>query len=271
MNSETLIIQESRTPIQASISWRAALAGLLVSLLTFAGLGALSLALGGIGLSDGSEIENAGIFTGVSLIVSVVLSVFAGSYFAVRSRGNRANRSPYSEAILVAALMIFLVVMQAGRLVGGAGKTVGAVLGFGATTVGAGAFAMGESPMLRNIVEDNLGQLNLKSSPETVLRGVTTRLVNGNEEGAKNYLAWQSGLTRAEAEQKIAAAKAKIDEAMVATREATADAMRTTGWAFLGTIVFALLASLLGARLAIVAEPPLASNVVRGPALKKVL
>ena len=45
------------------VSWRSVLAGLLVSFLTLTILLSLGMAFGGVGLDDGTSLQNAGIFT----------------------------------------------------------------------------------------------------------------------------------------------------------------------------------------------------------------
>ena len=232
------------------VCWKSAFAGLAIAAITFTGATGLALALGGAGLSDGSSGTAAGVFSGVSFVIAIVISTLVGAYFAVRVRGRGGRTSSYTQSLLVGSLVILLVLIQAGMAIGAAGKAASGVLGSTILAAGSGATAVSQSPMLQDIVEDNLGTMNLRSAPEVVLRGVTSRLMNSNEEGAKNYLAAQAGLTPAEADAKIATAKAKIDQAIVETREAAATAMQATGWSLFTVVVLGLLASLLGGYLA---------------------
>ncbi|MBC7740563.1 MAG: hypothetical protein H7061_00090 [Bdellovibrionaceae bacterium] len=65
-----------------------------------------------------------------------------------------------------------------------------------ASTVGGGALNAAQSaannPQIAGVVEDALGDLNLKSYPETVATGFLSRLARGNDEAAANYLAAQT-------------------------------------------------------------------------------
>lgn len=232
------------------ICWKSTLAGLALAILTFAGVLALSVAFGGIGLEDGSTVKNATIFAGVSVVVAMMLANFVGSYYAVRIARRRVDVVGVMQGLLVGALFIIFVLWQTMASVSTMGKITGAALGATATVAGAGVAAASQNPVVENIVEDNLGELKLKSSPETVVRGVASRLARGDQESAKNYLAYQAGITPQEADQKIAAAKAKIDEMMTETRKATATALKAIGWSLFVSIVLATIAAVLGGMLA---------------------
>ena len=105
--------------------------------------------------------------------------------------------------------------------------------------------------MVQDIIQDNLGDAKLKSDPEVVVKNVASRLLRDDVDGAKNYLAYQTGMTPAEADQKIAAAKAKIDDGLTKAREATATALKTIGWSLFVIIVLGTIASVMGGLLAV--------------------
>jgi hypothetical protein len=237
--------------IEHTICWKSAFAGLFVGALTFVGVSALFLALGGSGLSDGTSGTNAGIFTGISFLLAIIVSTLVGSYFAVRLHRHNNKKNAYTQSLLVSSLIILVVLFELAMGVSMLGKAAGTAVGATLTAVGASTIAAGQNPMVQDLVEDSLGELSLKSSPEVVLRGVTSRLINGNEEGAKNYLAAQAGLTPTQADQRIASAKNRIDSATTAVREATATAMKATGWSVFLMIVLGVLSSLLGGFLAL--------------------
>lgn len=228
------------------ICWKSALAGLAIAILTFAGVLALAIAFGGIGLDDGSSVKNASIFAGASIIVAMVLANFLGSYYSVRVSKRRVDVIGVMQGLLVGALFSIFVLWQTMSAVGTMGKVAGAALGASATVAGAGAAAASQNPMVQDIIEDNMGDVKLKSEPEVVVRKVADRLIRGDQEGAKNYLAYQAGITPAEADQKIAAAKAKIDQAMLETRKAAATTLKAVGWSLFVSIVLATIASVLG-------------------------
>ena len=88
-------------------------------------------------------------------------------------------------------------------------------------------------------------QLSLRPSFRSSLEA-TSRLARGDQEGAKNYLAYQSGLTTEEADARVAALRAKADELMVKAREASATVLKTSGWSLFVLIVLSGIASVLG-------------------------
>lgn len=96
------------------------------------------------------------------------------------------------------------------------------------------------------MIEDSLGGAQLKSEPGVVVRGVASRLTRGDQEGAKNYLAAQAGLTAEEADARIAALKTQADEMMVKAREASATALKTAGWSLFLMIALSAISSVVG-------------------------
>ncbi len=115
-----------------------------------------------------------------------------------------------------------------------------------------------ENPTINNAVsnltEDAIAGLNLRSDPAIVATGVASRMVRGDAESAKNYLALQAGITPAEADIKIAQMKAKVDQAMDDARIAAGTAMKSTGWTLFLLTVLGAAASIGGGALGSVAN-----------------
>jgi uncharacterized membrane protein len=239
-------VYEEGTTAKHLICWRSLFAGLLVSLLVFSAATALGVAFGGIGLSDGTTAENAGLFSGLWFLVSAVISLFVGGYFAVRLAKFRTDLVGCAHGFVIAAMFVLLIMNSAATAVSFIAKSAGSIAGGAATVLGAGVNVAGKSPMVQDMVDDSLAGLNLKADPQVVASGVASRLVRGDTEGAKNYLARQSGITPAEADQKIAALHAQLDQAMVKAREATATAMKGTGWGVFLLIVLGAIAAASG-------------------------
>ncbi len=233
-------------PINALISWRSTLAGFVLSLMMLAALLALAMAFGGIGLEDGSTVQNAGIFAGIAVVVATVLSIFVGSYFAVRLSRFKIDVVGCAQGLVLGSLVVLFVLWQTMSAVGTLGKAAAQATGAAAVAAGTTAGAAAQNPMIQDMIEDNLGATTLKSEPSVVVRGVTSRLVRGDQDGAKNYLAFQAGLTREEANTRVAAMKSKVDEAMVKAREASATALKTSGWSVFLLIALSAIASILG-------------------------
>lgn len=232
------------------ICWKSTFAGFALALMVLGGALSLAIAFGGIGLSDGSTIQNAGIFAGISVVVATVLAIFTGSYFSVRLARFKVDVVGCSQGLVLGSLVVMLVLWQTAAAVGMIGKAAAQATGAAAVAAGATAGAAAQNPIVQDMIEDNLGDAKLKSDASVVVRGVTSRLVRGDQEGAKNYLAAQAGMTPEEANTRIAAMKSKADELMVKARDASATTLKTTGWSIFLLITLSAIASVLGGLLA---------------------
>jgi hypothetical protein len=248
------------------VSWGCLFAGLLLTLLTFSGAIALGVAFGGIGLSDGTTAQNAGIFTGIWFVLSAVISLFAGGYFSVRLAKFRNDIIGIGHGFVIASLFMLLLLNQTTAAIGWLSRAAGDAAGGAAMVMGSGLNAASRSGVVNEMVEDSLGDMNLKSDPQVVIPGVASRLLRGDTEGAKNYLARQSGQTPEQVDQKIATLKVQMDQAVVKAREATATAMKATGWSMFLLIVLGAISAALGGLLAtqINNRKPLARNIEEG-------
>lgn len=226
------------------ICWKSTFAGFALALMTFAGVIALALAFGGIGLSDGATVQNAGLFAGAAVVVASALSIFAGSYLSVRLARFKTDVVGSAQGLVLGSLVVLFVIWQAVSAVGMIGRGVAEATG--AAAVAGGATTTAPNPALQDMIEDSLGGVTLKSDSATVVRGVTARLLRGDQESAKNYLAYQAGLTPAEAEARIATLKQKGDEVLVKAREASATALKTSGWSLFLLIAISAMSAVLG-------------------------
>lgn len=232
------------------VCWKSTLAGLAVSIVVFLGLMALSLAFGGIGLSDGSSAKAAGSFAVGSVIVATILAAFSGGYLTSRLGRTEVDSLGTTQGLIVGAVFLLFVMFQVTSVVGSIGKVAGQTIGAAAGALGSAGAAAAENPMVQDIIQDNIGDLKLKSDVTVVSKGVASRLLRGDEESAKNYLAYQAGVPVSEVNQKIGAAKAKMDEAATKLRESTASIMKATGWSLFVVMVLGMIASGLGGLLA---------------------
>lgn len=226
------------------VCWKSILAGLVLALVTFIGIMALGVAFGGIAISDsGTTAKKVLSYTAGFVVIATLLGAFVGSYYSARVSKIRVDMQGCMQGLVVGSLLILLVLCQSMSAIGTFGQATAQVFG---STVATGAVAAGHNAMTSELVEDQLSDLKLKSNPEIVVKGVVSRLVRQDVESAKNYLAYQAGLTPGEADQKIATAKAKVDEALSKAREAASDTMKATGWTLFVLIVLGLIASVLG-------------------------
>ncbi|WPU66936.1 hypothetical protein [Peredibacter starrii] len=242
----------------ALISLRAIGAGLVISFFTMTGLLGLGLAFGGIGLEDGFSAKSAGVFTGVWFIVSALISIFVGSYFAARVSKFRLGRVGSAQGLVIAALFLGFFLYQTVAAISSAGSLAGSAIGKTAGALGQGASMASQNDAitgtLRGITQDALGDLNLRSNPTELAQSIGGRLLRGDTEGAKNILAREAGITPTEADSRIAIMKSQVDKAMTDAREGTATALKSTGWSLFLLVALGAIASILGGALGSVAN-----------------
>lgn len=226
------------------VCWRSALAGVVIGLITMMGVLALAVAFGGIGLDDGSTVKNATIFAGVSIVVAVILGNFAGSYYAVRIARRRVDVVGVMQGLLVGGLCVLLMMCHTMASVATMGKITGSALG--AAAGAAGSVASTQLPMIQDMVQDALGGRKLASDPEVIVKNLSSRLIRGDQESAKNYLAAQAGISEDEANKAVAVLKEKTDKALEEARKAAATTLKAVGWSSFVTIVLAMIAAALG-------------------------
>jgi len=250
INSENLNPIEFQGNTHALISFRAIAAGLLLTMFVMIGLTGLGLAFGGISMDEETTVRGVGMFSGIWFIASVFISLFLGSYFASRVSKFRMGRVGSVQGLVIASLFLVFFLYQLVSALGTAGLAVGSLLGKTGRVIALSAEKMENYPAVRNTIrhlsEDALGDLNLRSGLQVVAEGIGSRILRGNTEGAKNYLAREAGITPTEADARIAQMKAKVDEYVSNAKEATATALRSTGWTLFFLVVLGGLAGILG-------------------------
>lgn len=141
MLKETMTF-ETHMPVQpavrelahSSISWRAIFAGLFISLLAYVTLTFLGVALGGANLRSllerGGEgmAGGLGVGAGIWMLLSVLVSLFAGGYYAARGAGFIPIRIGRIQGLVVAALFFSVMFSQIGVTAGLLGPGVGPAL-----------------------------------------------------------------------------------------------------------------------------------------------
>jgi len=114
------------------VSWGAVFTGVVISLVIYLVMSVLGTAIGASLLSPLSEPNPArgfGFGSGVWLIVTTVVSVFGGAYFA----GRCAPVLGWLHGLLAWAVMILFVVFEMATLIGGAVGVAGNVVSAGVT------------------------------------------------------------------------------------------------------------------------------------------
>jgi len=250
INSDNLNPIEFQGNTHALISFRAIAAGLLLAMFVMIGLTGLGLAFGGISMDEETTVRGVGMFSGIWFIASVFISLFLGSYFASRVSKFRMGRVGSVQGLVIASLFLGFFLYQIVSALGTAGLAVGSLLGKTGRVIALSAQKIENYPAVRNTIshlsEDALGDLNLRSGLQVVAEGIGSRILRGNTEGAKNYLAREAGITPTEADARIAQMKAQVDEYVSNAKEATATALRSTGWTLFFLVVLGGLAGILG-------------------------
>lgn len=235
------------------ISWRSVIAGTLIAFFSMLGLLGLGMAFGGIGMDSDTSFRSAGIFTGVWFLVSALISIFAGSYFAARVSKFQTGRIGSAQGLVIAALFLGFFLYQMMSTLGMVGSAASNLVGGSASLVGRGVQNASQNQTIVNTVsnlsEDALGDLNLRSEPRTVAMGVGTRLANGNVESAKNYLALQAGISPAEADARISQLNTQVSQAVSQAREGAATALKSTGWTLFLLVALGALSAIAGGAL----------------------
>jgi hypothetical protein len=248
--AKTYELESDQMNFHPLVSWRSVLAGLLVGLLTLAIFLSLGAAFGGIGLSgEETSAANAGIFTGVWFLVSTVIALFVGGYFAARVSKFQSGRIGSAQGLVIASVFFGLFLWQAFATLGWAGRMTGQAVSGATMAAGAGISQAADSPVVKEAIENQIGDLNLKSEPSTVIGGIASRLVRGDSEGAKTYLASQAGITEAQADARIAQLRAQVETAMIEAREGAGRALQATGWSLFATLLLGSAAAIGGGAL----------------------
>lgn len=226
--------------IHPSLSWRSVVAGVFVSFFIFITLMSLGIALGGISLSEGIPLRQSTFFGGVWVVVSILFSLFIGSYMTVRMSNFESRWIAVGQSTLLASLFTLVVVWQMAMFVGWVTKSAGNV----AETI-AGATDTLNLDASR-VVEDALGGVQFRSNPDMVVAGLAARLIRGDSNSAKTFLAQHTNLTVLEVDSMIEGLSAQIAQLGVQAKETAATAMKATGWSMFLTYLFVFIGSVAG-------------------------
>jgi hypothetical protein len=227
------------------VSWKAVFGGLFIAFLTYTILISLGLGIGGLSLT-GINVDNGitglTVGAGIWLVASSLIALFVGGFVAARFTAFIGTRMAAMQALVVAATYFAIMVLELGIGLGYAGK----IVGYTAATAGATSVSALNNPVVQNVVEDAMGDLNLRSEPSVVAQGVAARLLRGDTESAKNYLASQAGITPSEADQRLAELKTKFSQAVDIAASAAGKSIAAMGWAMFITLILGSVAAFFG-------------------------
>ncbi len=233
-------------PSYSTIKWRAVFAGVFVGLLSYMIFMSLGLALGGANLDNLIRGDTSGggfgIGAGIWIVVSVLFSLFIGSYAAGRVSGLISNRVGRTQGVVITALFFAFVLSQVGSAIGTLGRGIGNAAG----ALGGAAGDLSQNAQVQDLVDDAIGDLNLKSSPEVVAKGVASRLIRGNPDSAVNYLSRQAGISPNEARTRLDSLRQDVDRTLTDAGMRAANVIQAAGWTLFGALVLGMLAGAFG-------------------------
>lgn len=231
------------------LSWKAAAGGLLVALMTFIILTSLGAGLAGFTAESLIRRENGGLglLTGAGLFmgISILISLFCGSYFALRISRFFTAKIGSAHGMVIASAFFLLMLFGLGNAIGGMASGFGSL----ARAAGDGAGGIAGNPIVQDSINQAIGTAQLKSDPSAVAQGLTARLLQGDTQSAKNYLAYQTGMPSGEIEVKIAQLKTQFDIAVRNAGVQTARAVGNTGVTFFILFLIGILSATFGGRM----------------------
>jgi len=233
---------------QASVNWRAIFAGVFISLIAYFILTALGMAVGGTVLTGviegGTNAAPLGISSGIWLVLSTLISLYFGSYMASRVSGLAPGRIGSAQGMVIAAFFFIFMFSQLGTMIGGIGKGMGSTIG----GLGGTVSDLSKDPRVQAVIEDRIADLNLQSSPDVVLQGLASRLVRGDAQGARNYLARQAGISPAEADRRISGFTQDFQSTLRDVGSTTAKVVTVAGWTLFGTLLLGTIFAVWGGK-----------------------
>lgn len=230
------------------LCWKATFGGLLIALMAFVGLTSLGAGIAGFtaeGLisqrESGSSLATG---SGLYLGISIVVALFCGGYFAMRISRFMTTRVGAAHGLVVASAFFLLMILGLGNLVGGLASGFGSLAKASAN----GISNLASNSMVQDTVNEALGAVTFKSPLADVAQGLTTRMLQGNTESAKKFLAYQTNLPPSVVDTKIAQMKTQLETATRNVAETTAHAVGNAGLSFFVVFLVGLIGAVLGGR-----------------------
>jgi hypothetical protein len=230
------------------LCWKSSLAGLLISFMAFVALSALGAGIAGFTAESLIE-KQEGAFAlatgaGLYLGLAVVISLFCGTYFSLRISRFVTTKVGAAHGFVIASAFFLFMLVGLGNVVGGL------AVGFAnlAKSAGTGVSDMVNQPRVQDVLNQAMGTATLKADPKEVAHGLASRWMQGDSESAVNYLAYQTGQSRADVEAKMTDLKNQFDSAAKAAAEKAARAVGDTGASLFVLILVGLIAAVVGGR-----------------------
>lgn len=234
-------------------SSRSVIAGLLVTFFFLSGFIGLGFAIGGVSMDQSTSFEGMGMFSGIWFGVSALISLFIGSYFAARVSKFEDRRIGAFQGLIIASLFLGFFLYQTVQTIGGVGSVASNFLGGSARVAGQGMGKVIQNEEVRksfsNVIENTIGDLQLRNELETVAINIGNRLLRGDEEGAIDYLSQESGISREEAQIKLSQFRIQAEEMIGDAKNIAGDALKATGWTLFLMVLLGAISSVFGGAL----------------------
>jgi len=232
-----LAYDEASLVARSSVRWGSIFAGAFVALLSYLILMALGLAIGGHTLSGaiGGDVgfQALGIGAAVWLVLATLVSLFLGGYGSGRVSGIISTRVGRTQGAVLASIFFLVLTMQAGGALGTIGAGVGNVIG----AAGRAAPDVAQDERVQQTIQQAMGDLDLRSPPDQVAQGLAIRLLQGDTQGARNYLAAEAGISQQEAQVRIDQFRTDAEAALADAGETAAQVMQAAGWTLFFTFL----------------------------------
>lgn len=229
--------------VHSAISWPAIFAGLFVTTIVYVCLMSLGLAVGGSSLYDvvqhNDSARDLGMGAALWTIAAAIIALYAGGHVSGRVAGMVPTRVGRIQGLVIASLFFVAMFTQLGMVMGALGGGLGSALS------SVGNVTMNSS-VGQTIIEDAIGDLNLKAAAPDVAKGVATRLMAGDEQSAVNYIANQAGISSEEAQARLTAFKARFASTMQQAGIVAARTLRNAGWTLFLAILLGAAAGMAG-------------------------
>lgn len=232
------------------LCWKSLFAGLLITVMGHMILSSLGTAV--LGLTAKSAIENetggVALLTGYGLWMgfSAIVSLFLGSYFAVRISKNVTNKVGAAHGFVLSSAFFIILTIVATSALG----TLAMGFGHLVSGIGQGAASIGSNTRVQDTINQAFGTTTFKADPKVVAEGLTTRLLQGDVASARAYYAYQTGMSEAQVAANVDALNARFEATVKEVGDKAATATAATGFTLFVLYVVGVVAAMFGGRVA---------------------
>jgi hypothetical protein len=228
------------------ISWKSILGGLFVTLIVYVALTALGAGIGGASASSAIQNDRMGngfaVGGAIWIGVSAILALLLGCYFAARTSTFITGRIGAAQGLIISSLFFTFMIYGLGATLGAAGRGLGNIVG----SIGMDAANVAVDPAMQGLLEREFGDVTFKSDSSVVAQGLNSRLLQGNPDSAKSYLKYQTGLSDAEINRRMARVENEMQGSMKNAAVKTAQAVSRAGWSLFFILFLGMVSSVIG-------------------------